>query len=222
MAHFQVSSASLTPSRPAPSPAQPKLSSDPFSLASAGYNSSFTTLSSFNNNNYSGIGSAPSRGNSADEFSGSRVVRSGNASIKEDGFASWLWKAKWLVLTEQVLSIHKNEVSSLFPSLLRFFGDPCISSHRHNKPSFFLVTSQTSSAQTSSPIVSFWKQRIRNTGYHSRTMKRSMDGRMISIHGALSWALVIPQISSTKSMLVSIRSLAISPCVPPPNPLISD
>jgi len=34
-------------------------------------------------------------------------------SIKEDGFASWLWRPKWLVLKEQTLSIHKTEVSTI-------------------------------------------------------------------------------------------------------------
>lgn len=37
------------------------------------------------------------------------VVRNGTVSIKEDGFASWLWRPKWLVLKEQTLSIHKSE-----------------------------------------------------------------------------------------------------------------
>lgn len=35
-------------------------------------------------------------------------------NIKEDGFASWLWRPKWLVLKEQTLSIHKTEVSKPF------------------------------------------------------------------------------------------------------------
>ena len=35
-------------------------------------------------------------------------------SIKEDGFASWLWRPKWLVLKEQTLEIHKTEVSPWF------------------------------------------------------------------------------------------------------------
>jgi len=48
------------------------------------------------------------------------IVRSGAVSIKEDGFAtSWLWRPKWLVLKEQTLSIHKNEVRPLSrPKLL--------------------------------------------------------------------------------------------------------
>jgi hypothetical protein len=35
-------------------------------------------------------------------------------SIKEDGFASWLWRPKWLVLKEQTLTIHKTEVCTMF------------------------------------------------------------------------------------------------------------
>ncbi|KXN85255.1 Serine/threonine-protein kinase CLA4 [Leucoagaricus sp. SymC.cos] len=122
MAHYQVSSSSLTPTRPAPSPAHPRKQSteSAFNTSSAlvnsGYSSSFTSgtnspsVSSYTYN-YSGIGGAPSRGNSADEGLGGGVIRSGNVSIKEDGFASWLWKAKWLVLRDQSLAIHKNESS---------------------------------------------------------------------------------------------------------------
>lgn len=121
MSHYQVSSTSLTPSRPAPSPQVQRRGTNevPFSnaLANSGYSSSFTgssspSLSSYNPT-YSGIGGAPTRGNSGDDSSGSQVIRSGNASIKEDGFASWLWKAKWLVLRDQSLTIHRNEVRSV-------------------------------------------------------------------------------------------------------------
>jgi serine/threonine-protein kinase CLA4 len=44
----------------------------------------------------------------------SPVVRQGMVNIKEDGFASWLWRPKWLVLKERTLSIHKTEVRSMF------------------------------------------------------------------------------------------------------------
>ncbi|KZV59906.1 hypothetical protein PENSPDRAFT_760269 [Peniophora sp. CONT] len=37
------------------------------------------------------------------------VVRSGYVSFKKDAFASWLWRAKYLVLRDQNLTIHKNE-----------------------------------------------------------------------------------------------------------------
>ncbi|KAJ3773268.1 Pkinase-domain-containing protein [Lentinula raphanica] len=41
---------------------------------------------------------------------GEGVIRSGQASVKEDGtFASWIWKVKWLVLKEQTLSMAKSE-----------------------------------------------------------------------------------------------------------------
>ena len=42
-----------------------------------------------------------------------RVVRSGNVSFKEDGLslAGFLWRPRWLVLKEQSLLVHKNEVS---------------------------------------------------------------------------------------------------------------
>lgn len=40
------------------------------------------------------------------------VVRQGYVSIKEDGFASFLWSRKWLILREHHLSFHKNEVIS--------------------------------------------------------------------------------------------------------------
>lgn len=132
MSHYQVSPTSLTPSRPAPSPqAQRRGTNDgPFSnaLANSGYSSTFTTgssspsLSSYNST-YTGIGGAPTRGSSGDDSSASQVIRSGNASIKEDGFASWLWKAKWLVLRDQSLTIHKSEVR-LLPLLSFFFFSP--------------------------------------------------------------------------------------------------
>ena len=127
MAHFQVSQHSLTPSRPAPSP-----SFNPSNaLANVGYSSSFTASTSPSASpyayNYSGIGGAPTRGNPADDFSGSSIIRSGTVSIKEDGFASWLWKAKWLVLRDQSLSIHKNEVGPCVVTREQFSNLICLS-----------------------------------------------------------------------------------------------
>jgi hypothetical protein len=83
-------------------------------LASSGYNASFSLTPSSPSgssyaSSYSGIGASPNR-NSEAVFN-SHVVRNGMVSIKEDGFASWLWRPKWLVLKEQTLSIHKTEVS---------------------------------------------------------------------------------------------------------------
>jgi serine/threonine-protein kinase CLA4 len=51
----------------------------------------------------------------SDAPNNSQIIRSGMVSLKEDAFATWLWKTKWLVLKEQTLSIHKNEVSCSSP-----------------------------------------------------------------------------------------------------------
>ncbi|PPQ78562.1 hypothetical protein CVT25_011773 [Psilocybe cyanescens] len=120
MAYHQVTQASLTPSRPAPQAPQrrgtdnaPGYTSNA-SLASSGYNSSFTfTPSSPSGSSYtfpySGIGGSPNRG--PDDAVNSQIVRSGAVSMKEDGFGNWLFQRKWLVLKEQMLSIHKSESS---------------------------------------------------------------------------------------------------------------
>ncbi|KAG9046241.1 Protein kinase [Tulasnella sp. UAMH 9824] len=41
-----------------------------------------------------------------------QVVRSGYASVKEDGFASLFWNRRWMVLKEEILTFHKNENAS--------------------------------------------------------------------------------------------------------------
>lgn len=122
MSYHQVSSNSLTPSRPAPQAPQRRNDQVPLystsnALSSSGYNSSFTlnsspspSGSSYNNMSYSGIGATPNRG--SDDTMGSQVIRAGNVSMKEDGFGNWLWQRKWLVLKEQILSFHKSEVCS--------------------------------------------------------------------------------------------------------------
>ncbi|KAJ2916361.1 hypothetical protein MD484_g4030, partial [Candolleomyces efflorescens] len=119
MSYHQVSSNSLTPSRPAPQAPQRRNDQVPLystsnALSSSGYNSSFThnssaspSGSSYSNMSYSGIGATPNRG--SDDTMGSQVIRAGNVSIKEDGFGNWLWQRKWLVLKEQILSLHKSE-----------------------------------------------------------------------------------------------------------------
>lgn len=124
MSFNQVSAASLTPSRPAPQAPQRRgndnsqaMYTTNTALASSGYNASFALTpaspsGSSYASSYSGIGGSPNR-NSEAAFN-SHVVRSGTVSIKEDGFASWLWRPKWLVLKEQTLSIHKTEVRILF------------------------------------------------------------------------------------------------------------
>ena len=110
MAFNQVSSTSLTPSRPAP-PAPQRAG------PGATYNPAFSIPSS-SGSSYSGIGGSPNR--NSENIMNTHIVRSGIVSIKEDGFAtSWLWRPKWLVLKEQTLSIHKTEVSLIYrPRLL--------------------------------------------------------------------------------------------------------
>ena len=118
MAYHQVTAASLTPSRPAP-PAPQRRGTDLApqyatnnSLANAGYSSSFTLApaspSTSSYQSYTGIGGSPNRG--PEDLSNSQVVRTGSVSIKEEGFANWLFTRKFLILKEQTLSIHRNEV----------------------------------------------------------------------------------------------------------------
>lgn len=42
-----------------------------------------------------------------------QVVRNGMVSLKEEGFASFMFLRKWLVLKGETLSIHKTEVRSI-------------------------------------------------------------------------------------------------------------
>jgi hypothetical protein len=122
MAYHQVTSASLTPSRPAPQ--APRRGTEhtgtEYSTNSSSSGVYNTSLSSFTPSSpsaspyafpYSGIGGSPNRG--ADDALNSQIVRSGLVSMKEDSFANWLFQRKWLVLREQTLSIHKNEVRLL-------------------------------------------------------------------------------------------------------------
>lgn len=129
MAYHQVTATSLTPSRPAPqAPIRRENSANDYSTNSSpsgGYSSSL----SFSTNSpsaspyafpYSGIGGSPNRG--PDDVLNSPIVRSGSVSMKEDGFGNWLFQRKWLVLKEQTLSIHKNEVCVYGLALLSFFS----------------------------------------------------------------------------------------------------
>ncbi|KII83801.1 hypothetical protein PLICRDRAFT_180143 [Plicaturopsis crispa FD-325 SS-3] len=112
---YQVTASSLTPSRPAPQAPQRRATDSPMyannnALASSGYNTSFTPASPAGSSyaaSYTGIGGSPNR--TSEAAFNSQVVRAGTVNVKEDGFASWLWRPKWLVLKEQTLSIHKNE-----------------------------------------------------------------------------------------------------------------
>jgi serine/threonine-protein kinase CLA4 len=123
---------SLTPSRPAPS-APNANGGRSGSSSTTGVNNSLYAGSSSYSPNYSSyassgasIGFSPS--SNASFRSGTStlvnasaigigmgnsdggVVRQGYVSVKEDGFASFLWSRKWLVLKEHILSFHKNEV----------------------------------------------------------------------------------------------------------------
>ena len=112
MAHYQVTAASLTPTRPAP--AAPIRRDVQNVLSNSGYGSSFSVGTSSPSGSsyaasYSGIGGSPNR--NSDMLNSSNIVRCGMVTIKEDGIVSWLWRPKWLVLKEATLSIHKSEVS---------------------------------------------------------------------------------------------------------------
>ncbi|KAG8929291.1 Protein kinase [Tulasnella sp. 419] len=92
----------LTPSRPAP-PAPGRRPND----GGSGLNT-FSPASSTYSSSYSGIGGSPDqRGGGG--TNPSAIVRNGYLSVKEDGFASWLWNRRWLVLKEETLTFHKNE-----------------------------------------------------------------------------------------------------------------
>lgn len=64
-------------------------------------------------NNHGGVGAAPDKGslNNGPNLSSNSIVKSGDVSVKEEGITSWIWTKKWMVLKEQTLSFHKNEVS---------------------------------------------------------------------------------------------------------------
>ncbi|KAG1773703.1 Pkinase-domain-containing protein [Suillus placidus] len=112
MAFNQVTATNLTPSRPAPPAPVRRVTEGPIfshnALRSSGYNTSFSSGSSYSTD-YTGIGGSPNR-NSQAVFN-THVVRTGMVSMKEEGFASFIFLRKWLVLKEQTLSIHKTETS---------------------------------------------------------------------------------------------------------------
>ncbi len=132
MAFHQVTATSLTPSRPAP-PIPIRQASTSSSSTAFTSSSSLTLAPSLVSTSsyvpsYSGIGGTPNiggfpkRGSDSTIMSG--IVRQGSVGFKEDAFASWIWREKWLVLREQSLSVHKNEVS--FPSSSRVFRCLCV------------------------------------------------------------------------------------------------
>ncbi|THH17681.1 hypothetical protein EW146_g3185 [Bondarzewia mesenterica] len=120
MAFNQVTATSLTPSRPAP---QAPLRQGSISSAYSSTSSYTLTPSVMSGSTYtttysgmggsSGIGGFPKR--NSETSSNSSIIRSGPVGFKEDTFASWIWREKFLVLKEQSLSIHKNESPSTCP-----------------------------------------------------------------------------------------------------------
>lgn len=107
--------ASLIPSRPAPVPPSTR-PSQPLTTRSTSASSSRTVPSSnFSSTAYassfpilnpsSALGPLPSSGRNT-------VVRTGAASVKEEGLRSFLWSKRWLVLGGSELQIFKNEVGA--------------------------------------------------------------------------------------------------------------
>ncbi|KAF8332021.1 kinase-like domain-containing protein [Cantharellus anzutake] len=101
---------SLIPSRPAP-PIPLKRAGDGPSTSSVFTAPSFTSPGSGYHTASSGIGGSPDRPGSSS--ANEAVIRSGYTSVKEDGFASWLWMKRWLVLKELALTFHKSETSGI-------------------------------------------------------------------------------------------------------------
>ena len=99
---------------PLPHPAMPG--------PSATYNPAFPIPSPFGSS-YSVVGGSPYP-NSERKYMGIHVIQSGAVGMKEDGFASWLWRPKWLCVEEQTLWIRKSKVSLICPLPLPPYRDP--------------------------------------------------------------------------------------------------
>ena len=145
MAFNQVTATSLTPSRPAPPipirQASIGSSTTAFSTSSSVTLSPASASTSSYASSYSGIGGTPNIGGfpkrTSEVVNMLGIIRQGPVGFKEDAFASWIWREKWLVLREQSLSVHKNEVS-LPSGLWSLFGyvrgSPGIKSVVHARP----------------------------------------------------------------------------------------
>ncbi len=104
---------SLTPSRPAPTPPTSRPSQSSTTRTNSSSSSRTTPSSSFSSTAYassfpilnpsSALGPAPPSGRNT-------VVRTGPASVKEEGLRSFMWSKRWLVLGGSELQIFKNEV----------------------------------------------------------------------------------------------------------------
>ncbi|OCH85607.1 hypothetical protein OBBRIDRAFT_296905 [Obba rivulosa] len=122
MPYYQMTARSLTPTRPAPAALVRKGSDVQSALSSSGCASSFSISTSSSSGSsfatsYSGTGGSPNR--KSDTPSGVDIVRSGIVALKKDGLFSWLWRPKWLILTEQTLSIYKNENSPQHQAVIK-------------------------------------------------------------------------------------------------------
>ena len=130
--------ASLTPSRPAPAPPPSRNAPPSSSFAPLRTNGNFPASSSSrstsngnsNGNAFSSTAYAPSfpstnpsslslnsAGSGGGRDSGTMSMRTGPASVKEEGLRSFLWSKRWLVLGGSELQIFKNEVCSISPLL---------------------------------------------------------------------------------------------------------
>lgn len=146
MAFHQVTQTNLTPSRPAPQ------------APSSAYSSAFSSGSSYSPD-YTGIGGSPLRKSDQGEF-----VRSGTVSWKEEGFASFIFLRKWLVLKDETLSVHKSEVSPDHPSIIPRSPHHPPSRHPRRPPSTSRI-SQTSNESISSHTVYCWRPKKSDTTY---------------------------------------------------------
>ncbi|KAG9310806.1 Pkinase-domain-containing protein [Chiua virens] len=113
---FNVTATNLTPSRPAPQAPLRRATDSPSSvqynsaLQSSAYTPSFSSGSSYASD-YTGIGGSPIR--YSETSMNSQVIRNGMVSFKEEGFASFMFLRKWLVLKGETLTVHKTESSPI-------------------------------------------------------------------------------------------------------------
>ncbi|RSH90223.1 Protein kinase [Saitozyma podzolica] len=110
--------ASLTPSRPAPAPpARPSQPPGSSPSTSSGLREAQPIKSQFSSTAYAASFPIinPSSALAPININGgprNTVVRTGPASVKEEGIRSFLWSKRWLVLGGAELSVFKNEQSS--------------------------------------------------------------------------------------------------------------
>ncbi|XAO24779.1 hypothetical protein I312_103585 [Cryptococcus bacillisporus CA1280] len=106
-------SPSLTPSRPAPVPPRRAAGTAPHTIG-------VTDIAAAPQSNFSSASYSPSfsytnssiQSTKITDTTRSRTIRSGAASIKEEGLRAFMWSKRWLVLGSAELRIYKNESSS--------------------------------------------------------------------------------------------------------------